>query len=273
MLPTKILDRYRVTKGDNFKLKDYAPDDSGNIDLDKQDGQELLEVGVKRLSRLQQRLYAEGRWAVLMVLQGIDTAGKDGIIKHVLTGVNPQGVAVHSFKQPSHLELAHDYLWRAYRLLPMRGRIGIFNRSYYEDVLVVRVHKLVPESELATRFDRINDFEQLMIDAGVTIIKCFLHISKEEQKERLQARLDNPNKRWKFSKADIAERARWDDYQRAYEDALTRCNTKLAPWQIIPSDRKWYRNMTVSRLLRATLEKLNPQFPPCEEGLENINIH
>ncbi|MCA9229888.1 MAG: polyphosphate kinase 2 family protein [Planctomycetales bacterium] len=261
-----------VSPGSQIRLADFdARYIEGN--WTKQSAREAIRENTAISRDLAYRLYAENRRAVLLILQGMDTAGKDGTIRTVMTGINPQSCQIVPFKQPSDLELDHDFLWRIHHAVPRRGNIGIFNRSHYEDVLVVRVHKLVPESELATRFDRINDFEQLMIDAGVTIIKCFLHISKEEQKERLQARLDNPNKRWKFSKADIAERARWDDYQRAYEDALTRCNTKLAPWQIIPSDRKWYRNMTVSRLLRATLEKLNPQFPPCEEGLENINIH
>ncbi len=219
------------------------------------------------------RLYAENRRAVLLVLQGMDTAGKDGTIRTVMTGINPQSCQIASFKQPSQLELDHDFLWRIHNAVPRRGNIGIFNRSHYGDVLVVRVHQLVSEAELETRYDRINDFERLLVEGKVTILKCFLHISKEEQRERLQARLDNPDKRWKFSKGDIAERKRWDDYQSAYEQALTRCNTEHAPWHIIPSDRKWYRNMTVSRLLRETLEKLNPKFPPCEEGLEGIVIH
>ncbi len=216
------------------------------------------------------RLYAENRRAVLLVLQGMDTAGKDGTIRTVMTGINPQSCQIVPFKQPSSIERDHDFLWRIHQAVPRRGNIGIFNRSHYEDVLVVRVHNLVPEPEWRSRYDRINDFEKLLVDGGVTLIKCFLHISREEQKERLQARLDNPSKRWKFSKGDIAERKRWDDYQRAYEDALTLCNTDYAPWHIIPSDRKWYRNMTVSGILHKTLEKLAPQFPPCEKGLDDI---
>lgn len=272
MLPSTILDRYRVTKGDSFKLKDYDPDDSGNVDFDKRDGQELLEVGVKRLSRLQQRLYAEGRWAVLMVLQGIDTAGKDGIIQHVLTGVNPQGVSVHSFKQPSHLELAHDYLWRAYRLLPMRGRIGIFNRSYYEDVLVVRVHpellqnqnlppSLVTKDIWKERYQDINDFERHLARNGTVPIKFFLNISKKEQRERLLARLEDPDKIWKFSAADVAERRLWDKYQSVYEDMIRNTATEHAPWYVVPCNKKWFARLVVAAVLADHIKTLDPSFP------------
>jgi len=202
----------------------------------------------------------------------MDTAGKDGTIRTVLTGINPQSCQVIPFKQPSIEELDHDFLWRIHQAVPRRGNIGIFNRSHYEDVLIVRVRSLVPESEWRTRFDRINEFEQLLVDGGVTLVKCFLHISKEEQKERLQARLDNPDKRWKFSKGDLSERNLWDDYQRAYEDALTLCNTRHALWHIIPSDRKWYRNLCVSKILLETLERLNPQFPPPELKLDEVVV-
>lgn len=226
-----------------------------------------------RVSRdLAYRLYAENRRSILLVLQGMDTAGKDGTIRTVMTGINPQSCQVVPFKQPSHEELDHDFLWRIHLRVPRKGNIGIFNRSHYEDVLIVRVHSLVPESEWRTRYDRINDFELLLSQGGVTVLKCYLHISKEEQRERLQARLDNPDKRWKFSKGDIAERGLWNDYQQAYEEALARCNTAHAPWHIIPSDRKWYRNMIVSSILRETLERLDPQFPPSEEGLEGIVV-
>ena len=218
------------------------------------------------------RLYGENRRAVLLVLQGMDTAGKDGTIRTVMTGINPQSCRVVPFKQPSTRELEHDFLWRIHQAAPRRGNIGIFNRSHYEDVLVVRVHRLVDESKWRTRYQRINDFEKLLTESGTTIIKCFLHISKEEQKNRLEARLAKPNKRWKFSKSDLSERKLWDDYQQAYEDALTLCNTDVAPWHIIPSDRKWYRNLTVSQILRDTLEKMAPQFPPCEEGLDQIVV-
>ena len=242
-------------------------------------GDETKKSSVKEIAKLTSasrdlayRLYAENRRAVLLVLQGMDTAGKDGTIRTVMTGINPQSCQIASFKQPSHEELDHDFLWRIHKAVPRRGNIGIFNRSHYEDVLVVRVHNIVPQAEWETRYDRINEFEQLLVDGGVTIVKCFLHISYEEQRERLQARLDNPNKRWKFSKGDLSERKRWDDYQEAYQAAITRCNTEHAPWHIIPSDRKWNRNLIVSKILHDTLAKLAPQFPECEDGLEGIVV-
>lgn len=238
----------------------------------KKTAKKQIQENVAATRDLAYRLYAENRRAVLLVLQGMDTAGKDGTIRTVLTGVNPQSCQIVPFKQPSAAELDHDFLWRVHRAVPRRGNIGIFNRSHYEDVLVVRVHNLVPEEEWETRYDRINEFERLLTDGGMTIVKCFLHISKEEQRERLQARLDNPHKRWKFSRGDLAERKLWDDYQAAYEAALTRCNTEHAPWHIIPSDRKWYRNMLVSTVLRETLEELDPQFPAAEAGLENLTV-
>ncbi|MGI9429109.1 MAG: polyphosphate kinase 2 family protein [Bythopirellula sp.] len=218
------------------------------------------------------QLYAENRRAVLLVLQGMDTAGKDGTIRTVMTGINPQSCQIVPFKQPSTKELDHDFLWRIHKAVPRRGNIGIFNRSQYEDVLVVRVHNLVPESEWQTRYDRINEFERLVTDGGVKIVKCFLHISHDEQRERLQARLDNPHKRWKFSKGDLDERQLWDQYQQAYEVALTKCNTEYAPWHIVPSDRKWNRNLTVSKLLHDTLVEMDPQFPPSEAGLDSITV-
>lgn len=241
-------------------------------DWDKESAAERIAQNTAKTRDLAYRLYAENRRAVLLVLQGMDTAGKDGTIRTVMTGVNPQSCQISPFKQPSHEELDHDFLWRVHKAVPRRGNIGIFNRSHYEDVLIVRVHNLVPEAEWKTRYDRINDFEQLISEGGVTIVKCFLHISKDEQRERLQARLDEPHKRWKFSKGDLSERKRWDDYQRAYEAALHKCNTKHAPWHIIPSDRKWYRNLLVSELLRETLEDLDPQFPAEEDGLDGIVV-
>jgi PPK2 family polyphosphate:nucleotide phosphotransferase len=224
------------------------------------------------LDELAYRLYAENRRALLIVLQGIDTSGKDGTIRSVMTGVNPQGCQITSFKQPSIEELDHDFLWRIHLAMPRRGNIGIFNRSHYEDVLVVRVKNLISESEWRSRYDRINEFEQLLVEGGVTILKFFLHISKEEQRMRLQERLDDAGKRWKFSLGDVEERKLWDDYQRAYEDAMTKCNTAHAPWHIVPADRKWYRNLAVSQTIRAALERMNPQIPPAEKGLEELVI-
>ena len=218
------------------------------------------------------RLYAENRRTVLLVLQGMDTSGKDGTIRTVMTGINPQTFQITSFKQPSVEELDHDFLWRIHRAMPPRGSVGIFNRSHYEDVLVVRVHNLVPEAEWSQRYERINEFEKLLTDGRVTLIKCFLHISRDEQRDRLQARLDDPTKRWKFSRGDLAERKLWDDYQHAYEAAISHCNTEYAPWHIVPSDRKWYRNLVVSEIFRQTLESIDPQLPACEEGLEGIEV-
>ena len=261
-----------VPQGTKIQLSDF---DARHMEGDwtKKSAHKQIKLNTAASRDLAYRLYAENRRAVLLVLQGMDTAGKDGTIRTVMTGINPQSCQIVPFKQPSTQELDHDFLWRIHHAVPRRGNIGIFNRSHYEDVLVVRVHKLVSERELETRYDRINDFEQLLIEGGVTLVKCFLHVSKEEQKARLQARLDNPVKRWKFSKSDISERALWDNYQQAYQVALTNCNTEQAPWHIIPSDRKWYRNMIVSDILRKTLEKLDPQFPPCEEGLDGVVVN
>lgn len=260
-----------VPPGAEVRLADF---DARHVegDWDKKSAGKQIKKEKKVIEDLAYRLYAEDRQALLLVLQGMDTSGKDGTIRHVMSGVNPQSCQVVSFKQPSHEELDHDFLWRIHRAEPRHGNIGIFNRSHYEDVLVVRVHSLIPESQWRTRYDQINEFEELLVDGGITLLKCFLHISKDEQRERLQARLDNPSKRWKFSKGDLAERKLWDDYQRAYEDALTKCNTAHAPWHIIPADRKWYRNLLVSRLLRETLERMDPKIPPCEEGLDDIVV-
>lgn len=241
-------------------------------DWDKESGYEQIAKNTERSRELAYRLYAENRRALLLVLQGMDTAGKDGTIRTVMTGINPQSCQIVPFKQPSSEELDHDFLWRIHRAVPRRGNIGIFNRSQYEDVLVVRVRNLVPEKEWKKRYDRINEFEQMLTDGRVTIVKCYLHISKEEQRERLQARLDNVEKRWKFSKGDLAERKLWPEYQQAYEAALNKCNTKHAPWNIIPSDRKWYRNLVVSELLKDTLEQMDPKTPPSEPGLDGIVV-
>ncbi len=241
-------------------------------DWDKDSAYEQIERNTEQSRELAYRLYAENRRSVLIVLQGMDTAGKDGTIRVVLTGINPQSCQIVAFKQPSTEERDHDFLWRIHKAVPRRGNIGIFNRSHYEDVLVVRVHNLVPKSEWKTRYRRINEFEELLVEGRMTLVKCFLHISKEEQRERLQARLDNPDKRWKFSKADLEERKLWDDYQDAYRVAVESCNTKHAPWYIIPSDRKWYRNLVVSQLLLDTLKQMDPQIPDAEEGLEGIVV-
>lgn len=260
-----------VSPGEKICLKDFDASYSNTI-KNKQEAQAELDENIEVLADLGYRLYAESRRALLLVLQGMDTSGKDGTIRHVMKGFNPQSCQVTSFKQPSIIELDHDFLWRIARAMPGKGNIGIFNRSHYEDVLIVRVHDLVPKSEWQTRYERINLFEKMAHQGGTTVVKVFLHISKDEQRKRLQSRLDDPKKRWKFSKADLAEREYWSDYQKAYNEALTRCNTEQAPWYIVPANKKWYRNLVVSRILRKTLEKMNPKYPAAEEGLEGLVV-
>jgi PPK2 family polyphosphate:nucleotide phosphotransferase len=260
-----------VAPGKKIRLSDFDADFTAGIRKGEHVQAELAD-NVAALDDLGYRLYAEGRRSLLIILQGMDSAGKDGTIRHVMEGFNPQSCQVTSFKQPSLDELAHDFLWRIHRAVPRKGNVGIFNRSHYEDVLVVRVHEIVPKEEWQTRYERINRFEKMLSESGTTIVKIFLHISKDEQRKRLQARLDDPKKRWKFSRADIAEREYWGDYQRAYEAAMTRCNTDYAPWYIVPANRKWYRNLVISRILRKTLERMNPQYPKAEKGLKGLVV-
>ncbi len=217
-------------------------------------------------------MWAQGEHALLIVLQALDAGGKDGVIRHVMSGVNPQGCQVTSFKVPTEEELEHDYLWRIHKATPRRGYIGIFNRSHYEDVLVVRVHNLVPEDVWQQRYEQINHFERLLADSGTTILKFFLYISKDEQKERFEARLRDPRKNWKFSVKDVKERGYWDDYVRAYEDALGRCSTPWAPWYIVPANRKWYRNLVISQAIVETLEKLDMHYPPPLPDADTIVV-
>jgi PPK2 family polyphosphate:nucleotide phosphotransferase len=238
----------------------------------KDEGLKQLEALNGELESLQELLYAEHRKKLLIVLQGMDTSGKDGTIRHVFEGVNPQGVRVANFKVPTALELDHDYLWRVHQQVPAKGEIVIFNRSHYEDVLVVRVHKLVSKEVWSMRFAQINDFERLLSEEGTTILKFFLHISIEEQKERLQARLDDPTKVWKFRMGDLAERKLWDQYERAYEDAISLTSTDWAPWYIVPADRKWYRNLVVASVIVKTLKALDMSYPEPEENLEGVVI-
>jgi PPK2 family polyphosphate:nucleotide phosphotransferase len=225
----------------------------------RKEAEAAFAAEASELADLQQRLYAEGTRKVVLLLQGMDTCGKDGTVKHVVGQINPVSLRITSFKKPTEEELAHDFLWRIRRALPEPGYLGIFNRSQYEDVLVVRVHELAPWQG---RYDEINRFEA---EAGVTWIKCMLNISRDEQRDRLLARLDDPTKRWKFEEGDLAERARWDDYMAAYQDALSRCDSDAAPWYVVPSDRKWYRNWAVQQLLLETLRQLDPQYPKREE--------
>ncbi len=272
-MPThwNMRERYRIDAGTQVDLTSLDTAETGPFASEKQ-AKKALKKYRKRLRKLQDRFYAWDKKALLIVLQGMDTAGKDGTIKHVMRGVNPQGVVVTSFKVPSPLERSHDYLWRIHKAVPPRRMIGIFNRSHYEDVLVVRVHNLVPQEVWSQRYDQINAFEQFLTENDVVILKFFLHISKEEQARRLQARLDNPAKRWKFSKNDLKERALWDDYLAAYTDAVQKCSTEYAPWYVIPSDHKWYRNFVIGQIITETLEDLNPQFPDPEEGLDQVVI-
>jgi len=260
-----------VPPGTQVSLTDYDPGHTGEY-RDKSVAKSTLKHNVKRLHKLQEVLWAEGQHALLVVLQALDAGGKDGTIEHVMRGVNPQGCQVTSFKVPTKEELDHDFLWRVHKAVPRRGYIGIFNRSHYEDVLVVRVHSLVPEEVWQQRYEQINQFEKLLSDAGTTILKFFLYISKEEQKERFEARLRDPRKNWKFSMGDVKERDHWDDYVRAYEDALSRCSTPWAPWHIIPADHKWYRNLAVSQIIIETLKKLDMHYPPPLPDAESIVI-
>lgn len=251
--------------GREFHLADFDP---GFTDgLSRADAEAETRGLCDALDELAYRLYAESKRAVVVVLQGIDTSGKDGTIRMLAGGISPQCLDVKSFKAPSALELSHDFLWRVHAAVPAHGRIGIFNRSHYEDVLVARVRKLVPARVWKGRYDQINAFEKLLVDGGLTLVKCFLHISRKEQKERLEERLRDPRKQWKLGPSDLEDRRHWDDYQAAYEDALTLCNTAEAPWHVVPADRKWYRNLVVARLVRQALAALDPQFPTFDPGL------
>lgn len=244
-----------------IQLKDIDPRSTPYFDGNKDDAALELAKEVTRIADLQELLYAQNSHALLVVLQGMDTSGKDGVIRHVFSGVNPQGCHVTSFKKPSEDEADRDYLWRIHAAVPARGTIGVFNRAHYEDVLVVRVHNLVPQGRWRARYEQINQFEHYLTLNHVTVIKCMLHISKDEQLARLKARLDDPSKRWKFNPGDIAERAKWDQYQEAYEDAVNQCSTREAPWHIVPADRKWYARLAIARLVRATLEAIDPKPP------------
>jgi len=270
---------YRVERGKQFRLKDVDPADTLGLHL-KDEAKDFLQEGVARMSDLQQKLYAQDRWALLLIFQGMDAAGKDGIIQHVMSGVNPQGCYVSSFKEPSQEDLNHDFLWRASKLLPQRGRIGIFNRSYYEEVLVVRVHpellrnERIPHSVARKkvwkeRFEDINSFETYLNRNGVLIRKFFLHISKEEQKKRFLSRLDEPEKNWKFSKADAREREHWENYMQAYENTIRHTAARHAPWFVVPADHKWFTRMVVASVIIHALESLHLEFPRVDEAKRN----
>ncbi|HTZ46693.1 MAG TPA: polyphosphate kinase 2 family protein [Verrucomicrobiae bacterium] len=274
----KFIEPYIVTSGEHFRLKDYRPEDTHHLNSeDKPEAKKWLQRGVELLSDLQQVLYAQGNWGLLLVFQAMDAAGKDGTIKHVMSGVNPQGVDVHSFKSPSAEELAHDFLWRTNRCMPPRGKIGIFNRSYYEEVLVVRVHpeflqkQRLPDSVQGNhfwkgRYEDIGAFERYLTRNGIAVCKFFLHLSKKEQKRRFLERLNNKDKNWKFSAADLKERKYWDEYQDAYEKMIRNTAAKHAPWVIVPADNKWFSRLLVVATIVATLDKLNLQYPKITPG-------
>jgi PPK2 family polyphosphate:nucleotide phosphotransferase len=249
-----------IRPGRSVKLKKIDPDAMPGC-KSKEDAVAELPGLVEKLRALQYRLYAENRRSMLVVLQAMDAAGKDGLVRAIFSGFNPQGCTVTPFKVPSGEEREHDYLWRIHKAVPPYGEIGVFNRSHYEDVLVVRVRRLAPKEVWEKRYEQICVFEKQLADNGVTIVKFFLHISPEEQKQRLLDRLDNPERNWKFSEADLAERKYWDDYQAAYEDAIGRCNTAWAPWYVIPANRKWYRNWAVAKILLSTMRDMNPKYP------------
>ena len=256
----KIKSPYRVTPGAKFRLKDWPTNDIGSF-KDEPDAQEDLAKHCQTLGNLQDVLFAEAKHALLIVLQAMDTGGKDGTIRHIFTGVNPQACNVTSFKVPTPLELKHDFLWRAHRAVPQFGTVGIFNRSHYEDVLVTRVHKQVSDKLVKERFQQIVDFERTLFENNVTVLKFFLHISREEQTRRLAERLADPDKRWKISEADFAERGYWPQYTRAYQDAIENTSRSHAPWFIIPSDHKWYRNAAISEILVNAIGKLKMKYP------------
>jgi PPK2 family polyphosphate:nucleotide phosphotransferase len=250
----------RVRPGSRVRLA--RGDHGAALGWDKVRAEPELTKQLERLATLQDRFWAESKRSVLVVLQGIDTAGKDGTMNKVMEAFNPQGCPVTAFKVPSLEELAHDYLWRVHRAVPRKGEIGIFNRSHYEDVLVVRVHDLVPKNVWSKRYDQINAFERHLTETGTTIVKFFLSIDKAEQRDRFQARYDDPTKRWKFSMGDLEERKRWDDYQAAFDEALSRTSTPEAPWYVIPANRKWFRNLAVATILADTISDLKPKYPP-----------
>lgn len=270
----KLAKTYRLDSGKDFRLKDFDPADTAHWHS-KEQAEKAVQECIARTAELQDKLFAQGQWAVLLIFQAMDAAGKDGAIKHVMSGLNPQGCQVYSFKQPSQVELQHDFLWRTTRHMPERGRIGVFNRSYYEEVLVVPVHpellrneklpaELVTKDLWKERFESIRNFENHMARNGTVIRKFFLHISKEEQKKRFLARLEEPEKNWKFSASDIRERNYWDDYQKAYEDMIRNTADKDAPWYVVPADHKWFTRMVISAVIVDTLEELDLSYPKVD---------
>jgi PPK2 family polyphosphate:nucleotide phosphotransferase len=268
----KFYDRCRVDTPKSFSLSNIDPDDTTLVDLNKAAAVEQLRKLNQKLDELQELLFAESQRKVLIILQGMDTSGKDGTIREVFEGVNPQGVKVKSFKAPTAEELAHDYLWRVHQATPAKGEMVIFNRSHYEDVLVVRVHDFVEKDVWKKRYDHINDFELMLVDEGVTVLKFFLHISKDEQRERLQERIDDPSKHWKFRVTDLSERKLWDEYQQVYQEMIQKTSTAHAPWYVVPADHKWFRNLVIASTIVDTLENFKMDYPQSPDNLKNIKV-
>lgn len=256
----ELIEKLRVKPGKSLDLKECDPRDKCGFDDDEATKIET-EMLAHEIDALQDRLYAEGQRALLVILQGTDTSGKDGTIRGVFNATGPLGVSVTAFRQPSETEMAHDYLWRVHAVVPRRGTIGIFNRSHYEDVLIATVRGFAPKETIEQRYAQINDFERMLTENGTVILKFMLHISKKEQAERLQERLDNPKKRWKFNAGDLDDRKHWDEYQEAYQALLNRCSPPWAPWHVIPADRKWVRNAAIASIVKETLEEMNPSYP------------
>lgn len=265
------MEQYRVTPGQRFSLKAFDPEDTGDYKKTtngRASARAETEKLIAKLGRLQERFYANASRSLLIVLQGMDTSGKDGTIRHVMSGVNPQGCKVVSFKTPSSRELAHDFLWRVHQEVPAKGQIGIFNRSHYEDVLITRVHGLVSGKVVKRRFNQIKEFEELLTENGTVILKFFLHISKDEQKERLEERIHDPEKRWKWNSGDLEERKLWNEYMHAFEDVIAATSTEQAPWYIVPANRKWFRNLVVADRVVDALEGMKLKTPPPPEGVD-----
>ena len=260
-----------IKPGEFVNLNDYAPDFTGDYEKKGQTKRRLKKLH-KQLLKLQELLYAESQHALLIILQGMDTCGKDGTIRRVMAGINVQGCDVVSFKVPSADELSRDFLWRAHRAVPSKGKIGIFNRSHYEDVLVVRVHNLVSEAVWSQRYQQINDFEKMLVESGTVVLKFYLHISKDEQKARLESRISDPTKHWKVEESDVRERAYWDDYMQVYEVMLEKCSTDWAPWHVIPANKKWYRNLVITECIVETLRKLNMKYPEPSVDITKFTI-
>ena len=266
-MPPKPIDSPHLVLPDKPIDLAKVPTDASGADVDKAEAKRLTQKHLDRLGELQEILFAQAKHAILIVFQAIDTGGKDSTIRNIFGGVNPQGVSVASFRVPTHLELSHDFLWRYHQQCPTKGQIRIFNRSHYESVLVERVKQIVPEAVWQRRYEQLNQFEQMLAEEGTTILKFFLHISKEEQAQRFRDRLQDPRKWWKFNEADLEERRRWPAYQTAFQDAVNRCSTPWGRWYVIPSDQKWYRNLQVASIVRETLEAVDPQYPQPAAGM------